>query len=107
MKSIYYQIKFYFNFELLFWIFGLCYLAFSDFSGNHFTICPIKNLGFDWCPGCGFGMSIHNIFHLEFGNALHSHILGFFGLIVITFRIFTLIKHLFNRESIKDSLSTY
>jgi hypothetical protein len=40
--------------EAAIWIGALLYLAILHTPGEtHFTICPINNLGFDFCPGCG------------------------------------------------------
>jgi hypothetical protein len=79
--------------EAFTWISGLIYLAFfSPVAQTHFTICPIKNMEFDFCPGCGLGHSITQIFHGYFIESFHTHPLGFFALIVIAFRIFTLLK---------------
>ncbi|MBK7381590.1 MAG: DUF2752 domain-containing protein [Ignavibacteriales bacterium] len=76
------------NIELIFWMAGLIYLAFSPLnSESHFTICPLKNLGFDYCPGCGLGSSIINIFHLKILQSFSIHPLGLPALIIIIFRI--------------------
>jgi hypothetical protein len=86
----------YFNligFEALIWISGLIYLAiFSPLDQTHFTICPLANAGFDYCPGCGLGHSITQLFHGNFIQSFNTHPLGFFALIIILHRIFTLIK---------------
>ena len=79
------------------WIAGLIFLFFlHDPTGSHFTICPLKNLGFDFCPGCGLGNSISFLFRGDLISSFHSHPLGIFALIIITIRIITIIK--FNRR---------
>lgn len=78
------------NFELIFWVGGLVYLAFIP-EQNHFSFCPIKNLGFQFCPGCGIGNSISLIFHLKIFESFKAHPLGLFALIIIVFRIIQLI----------------
>jgi len=81
------------NIELIIWITGLITLAYIDIgSTEHLSICPIKNLGFDFCPGCGLGASIHYLFHFQFENSFNAHPLGIFALVVLLFRIGTLIK---------------
>jgi hypothetical protein len=80
------------NIELIFWIAGLIYLAFMNPSESHFSLCPIKNLGFSFCPGCGLGHSISYLFHGQIYESLHHHPLGVFALGVILWRIFQLIK---------------
>lgn len=47
------------GFEAFVWILGLAYLFLIHSPGEtHFTICPLSNLGFEFCPGCGLGNSI-------------------------------------------------
>jgi hypothetical protein len=86
------------GFEAFVWICGLAYLAFfADPSQCHFTLCPLANLGIDFCPGCGLGHSITQIFRGDFTGSFHTHPLGFFALIVITYRIISLIKSNINQ----------
>jgi Protein of unknown function (DUF2752) len=80
------------NIELIFWIGGLIWLAFMNPSETHFSLCPIKNLGFPFCPGCGLGHSISFLFHGKIQESFHHHPMGIFALIVILVRIFQLIK---------------
>jgi hypothetical protein len=81
------------NTELIFWIGGLTYLAFTNPAESHFTLCPIKNLGFSFCPGCGLGHSISYLFHGQIQESFHHHPLGIFAVVVILWRIFQLIKN--------------
>jgi hypothetical protein len=82
------------GFEALVWILGLAYLIFVHSPGEtHFTICPLANLGFEFCPGCGLGNSISYIFKGDFVASFHSHPLGIFALLIITLRIITIIKN--------------
>ncbi|MBE0569972.1 MAG: DUF2752 domain-containing protein [Ignavibacteriaceae bacterium] len=60
---------------------------------THFTICPLSNLGFDFCLGCGIGNSISYIFRGDFITSFHSHPVGIFALFIITLRIITIIKN--------------
>lgn len=84
------------NIELIIWITGLITLAFIDVgSAEHYSVCPLKNLGLDFCPGCGIGASIHYLFHFQFENSFNTHPLGIFALAVLLFRIGTLIKSTF------------
>ncbi len=81
------------NLEALIWTAGLLFLAFMQFgSGNHFTVCPIKNLGFDFCPGCGLGYSIHYLFHLDIKSSFAAHPLGIIALPLLLHRIYVLTK---------------
>ncbi|MCH8032168.1 MAG: DUF2752 domain-containing protein [Bacteroidetes bacterium] len=80
--------------EAAIWIGALLYLAFLHTPGEtHFTICPINNLGFDFCPGCGLGNSISLIFQVEIYNSFLSHPLGLLALTVLIIRIIQLLKN--------------
>jgi hypothetical protein len=79
--------------ELLFWITGLVMLFFINPVSQHFSLCPLSNLGFDFCPGCGIGRSIHYAMWFNFAKSFAMHPLGIFALLIITFRIFKLIFH--------------
>jgi hypothetical protein len=82
------------GFEALIWIFGLIYLALINSpEATHFTICPLSNLGFKYCPGCGLGNSISYLFRGDFTLSFHSHPLGIFALVIIIFRIITIINN--------------
>ena len=82
------------GFEALVWISGLAYLIFIYSPGEmHFTFCPLSNLGFEFCPGCGLGNSISYIFKGDFISSFHSHPLGIFALIIITSRIISIINN--------------
>jgi hypothetical protein len=83
-------------FELAFWTAGLIALAITDPTKQaHFSLCPLKLLGFAWCPGCGLGHSISFLFHGDIKNSLHAHWLGIPALLIILFRIYTLLRERF------------
>jgi hypothetical protein len=82
------------GFEESVWICGLFYLIFINAPEiSHFTICPIANLGFDFCPGCGLGNSISYLFRGNLEASFNSHPLGIFALLIIIIRIISLIKN--------------
>ena len=84
-------------FESLIWAAGLLILAISNPDGGmHFSICPLYNLGFDFCPGCGLGKSISLLFHGELTRSFAAHPLGIFAVIVLSYRIFHLTKNYLN-----------
>lgn len=94
MKKIF-KISFRFfisNFELIFWIAAIVYLFIIDPHQQHFTLCPLCNLGFEYCPGCGLGRSCAQALHGNFIQSLQMHPFGIFALFVISHRIFTLIS---------------
>ncbi|NWF89773.1 MAG: DUF2752 domain-containing protein [Ignavibacteriaceae bacterium] len=76
------------NFESIVWIAGLAFLAaYSPGVDRHFTICPIKNLGFSFCSGCGLGESISHLFRFQFMKSFNAHPLGIFAFIIMLNRI--------------------
>lgn len=83
-------------FELVFWIIALVLLATADVhehgDAGHFTLCPIANMGFSWCPGCGIGRSITQLFHGHITKSLELHWFGIPALLIISWRIVGLIK---------------
>lgn len=81
-----------FPFEALIWFSGLLVLYLNPAGDSHFTICPLKNAGFDFCPGCGLGTSVSLLLHGEVVDSLHAHPLGIFALIILSFRIVNLTK---------------
>lgn len=84
--------------ELTFWVLALVLLATANPHEHHFSLCPLANLGFDWCPGCGLGRSITALFHGDLNASLAHHWLGIPALIMIGYRIYELSKQLFNKE---------
>lgn len=79
--------------EGIIWIVSLIYLAsLTNSNQSHFTICPLSNLGFEHCPGCGLGKSISLILHGKIFESFELHLLGIPALIIILFRIIQLIK---------------
>ena len=84
------------NLELFFWVAAMVLLFFMEPSAGHFTLCPIKNLGFSFCPGCGIGHSIHYALHFNFSESFAHHPLGIFAIIIIFSRIIKLFSNLLN-----------
>src|SRR5688572_6439077 len=76
--------------ELVIWIVGLTSLAFIDPHQAHYSFCPLNNLGFDFCPGCGLGKSISFLFRGDLKASVDAHWLGGFAVIVLSFRIINL-----------------
>ncbi len=81
--------------ELMTWTLALLGIYFFGSSvGHHFSLCPLDNLGFSWCPGCGLGRSIHHLMHGQFQVSWELHPLGGFALFVILWRLIELILHI-------------
>lgn len=84
-----------FPLELLFWIGCIIVLLILDpVEGAHISLCPLAQLGFDWCPGCGLGRSMSLLAHGKIQASWSMHPLAMFAFIVIISRIWTLIKNL-------------
>jgi hypothetical protein len=81
--------------ELIFWIGSLIViLTINPNVGNHFSICPLDNLGLTWCPGCGLGRSMNLLANGDIQASWSMHPLAMLAFVVIFHRIWTLIKHL-------------
>lgn len=81
------------NLELIFWVSGFTYLSLFSPEHNHFSFCPLKQLGFSWCPGCGLGKSISMILRLDIIQSFKFHPLGAFAITIIILRIVQIIKN--------------
>ena len=88
-----------FPLELFFWTLALVLLATADPHAHHFTLCPLANLGMDWCPGCGLGRSITSLFHGEIKESFAHHWLGIPALIIIANRLYQLIMKFKNTNT--------
>jgi len=95
------------NFELLFFVSALIFLFIKPEFTDNFSLCVLHNVGFEYCPGCGLGSSIHEGLHLNFRESLSLHPLGIFAVFVITIRIvkliFSLIRDLKNGQNFTDA----
>lgn len=81
--------------ELVFWIGGIIAIMFIDpFSSTHFSLCPLDQLGFEWCPGCGLGRSMNLLARGEIKASWSMHPLASLAYVVILSRIWQLIKNL-------------
>ncbi len=81
--------------ELIFWIGSLvAIILLEPESGNHMSICPLSQLGLDWCPGCGLGRSMNLLARGDFQASWSMHPLAMLAFVVIFSRIWTLIKNL-------------
>lgn len=89
--------------ELIFWITALILLGTAKPTNHHlvdhFTFCPLSNMGLSWCPGCGLGRSVTQLLHGNLNESLHFHWLGIPAVLVICYRIVTL--GLYEKERIK------
>ena len=73
--------------EAVVWIGAFAYLAIHNpYTQSEFTLCPLKNLGFHYCPGCGLGRSISFLLHGDVIRSFQTHILGVPATIVLISR---------------------
>lgn len=81
--------------ELIFWIGALIGILFIDpYGAQHFTLCPLDNLGFHWCPGCGLGRSMSLLTKGDFQASWSMHPMAMFAFAAIIYRIIQLIRNL-------------
>lgn len=79
-------------FEATVWILALVLLATMSPVNDHSSLCPLKNVGISFCPGCGLGHSIAWLFRGEIVASFKAHPLGPFAVIVIISRIVHLLR---------------
>jgi hypothetical protein len=85
------------NLEAFIWLAVIIYFAASPVEfGNHYSICPLRLAGFEYCPGCGLGRSIVLLLHGQLEESISMHPFGFFALGMFTARIFTVFKNYFS-----------
>ncbi|MEJ7779243.1 MAG: DUF2752 domain-containing protein [Daejeonella sp.] len=79
--------------ELITWSAALLFLSVSyPVKASHLTLCPLDNLGFSWCPGCGLGRSISYLMHGEIKLSFSQHWFGIPALGILIFRIVQLLN---------------
>jgi len=79
-------------FEVIIWTSALLLLALMSPVDGHSSLCPFKALGIPFCPGCGLGHSISWLLHGEPIASFHAHPLGWFAVLILLYRIVTLIR---------------
>ncbi len=90
--------------ETIVWITGLIYLAVHNpYVQTEFSICPLENFGFHYCPGCGLGRSVSFLLHGEPVRSLQTHILGIPATIILLSRTFSLMKNAFKGKVYQTS----
>ena len=75
------------NLEIIFWISGMVLIFFMNTESNQATLCVFRFIGFNHCPGCGIGHSIHHALHFQFWQSYQSHWMGLPSVVIIFFRI--------------------
>ena len=80
------------NLEAFIWLAALVSFIFHDPSSVHYTLCPLHNLGIDFCPGCGLGHAISYFFHGDIVRSFEAHPLGIFAVALLSYRIFSIFR---------------
>lgn len=81
--------------ELIFWISSLVAVVLLEPAESaHVSLCPLSQLGIDWCPGCGLGRSMSLLAKGDFQASWEMHPLAALAYVVIFSRIWQLINHL-------------
>lgn len=82
------------NPEAFLWIGALGFLLIINphIQSEH-SLCLFKNLGFDFCPGCGLGRSILLLFQGDLTGSVRMHPLGIPALVIILLRIIKLLRN--------------
>ncbi|QXD17053.1 DUF2752 domain-containing protein [Rhodocaloribacter litoris] len=79
--------------EALVWAAGLAALACLDPNARHlFSLCPLRNLGFTFCPGCGLGHAVAHLFRGDLVASWQAHPLGLPAVLVLAGRIVALVR---------------
>ena len=77
------------NAEALCWACALVIIAFISMDGP--SLCFFRLLGVGFCPGCGLGHAMQDAMRLNFESSLQHHPLGIFAIVILLYRIYTLI----------------
>ncbi len=79
--------------ELIIWTGAILILSVSyPQTVDHFTICPLENMGFFVCPGCGLGRSISYFLHGDLKLSIEHHWFGIPALCILIYRIVQLLN---------------
>ncbi|MBR8536280.1 DUF2752 domain-containing protein [Carboxylicivirga sediminis] len=79
--------------EAYFWLIALVSLAFSSpDKATHYTLCIFKNLGFDFCPGCGLGHGIAYLFHGQLLESWQAHPLALLAVVILLVRSINILR---------------
>ena len=99
-RTLYWRI----GLETITWIVALVYLAIHNpYAQAEFTICPLENLGFHYCPGCGLGRSVSFLLHGDLVRSFQTHILGIPATITLLIRTFSLLNNSLKGKVIQSS----
>ncbi len=78
--------------EAFIWIAALIILGLTSPVDECYSLCPLHNLGFSWCPGCGLGHSISWLFRGDIISSFYAHPLGIPAVIILILRIVAIFR---------------
>lgn len=88
------------------WLAALILLALMDPAAGGFSLCPLRNLGITWCPGCGLGRSVSLFLHGDIVRSVHAHVLGVPATVVLLYRVYSMLRNAFRQPSIHYNATT-
>jgi hypothetical protein len=86
------------HFELIVWITAIIVLFFLPETPGP-SLCVFKAIGFNRCPGCGIGHSMHDALHFQFSASWNHHPMGILAVLIIFMRIKQLIPNKKNNHA--------
>ena len=89
--------------EAFIWLGGILMLAFTNPYVQQWTLCPLHNMGFYFCPGCGLGRSISMILQGNVVDSWHMHPLGGLALLILVTRSIYLLFYYPNTRNYGES----
>lgn len=78
--------------ELIFWMGSIAAILMINPEVEAFSLCPLHNLGIEWCPGCGLGKAMNLLARGEFKASWQLHPAAGLAYGVIFHRIWGLVK---------------
>lgn len=91
--------------EALIWTAGLVYLAVHNpYAEAEFSICPFRNLGFHFCPGCGLGRAVSFLLHGDIVRSVQTHILGIPATIILVYRTLFLLNGALKKQFLQATV---
>src|SRR6476620_10836570 len=67
------------------WLAVLCVLFFMNTEGP--SLCVFRWMGFQSCPGCGLGHSMHEALHGHWRDSINNHLLGIPAIVLLLVHI--------------------
>ncbi|ULQ55404.1 DUF2752 domain-containing protein [Flavihumibacter rivuli] len=96
------------NNEWIIWLAALVVLAFGiDDQPGETSLCFFNWLGWEHCPGCGLGRSMHAAMVGEWKRSWDLHWFGIPAIFTIVYRILTLLKPTFQTNLNEQPVNEY